>query len=164
MNLLSLTSHEYCDDCICSCSKLFSDVNDNGYPHGQKLYKRNRVEYNHTSCGAHAYKRGSGQKVRKCIKFLFLYFCQVVENNIKYFWWQSHIYLKVVSFTYFKEDRASHSNYHEARKYFEGITENLKRIVSLYPSDWNMRLYIDERGINDMTSICHNICKMKKGR
>ena len=79
MNLLSLTSHEYCDDCICSCSKLFSDVNDNGYPHGQKLYKRNGVEYNHTSCGAHAYKRGSGQKVRKCIKFLFLYFHQVVE-------------------------------------------------------------------------------------
>ena len=70
----------------------------------------------------------------------------------------------IFTFTYFKDKRVYNSDNHAARKYFEGITENLKRIVSLYPSDWNMRLYIDERGINDMTSICYDVCKMKKGR
>ena len=66
----SSTSHAYCDDCPCSCSKLFSSVNNNGNLHGQKLDKRIGVLYNHTSCGERAYERGSGQKVYGYFNFL----------------------------------------------------------------------------------------------
>ena len=70
LNIQSSTSHEDCDECLCSCSKLFSNVNDDSNLHGQKLNKRNDVKYNHTSCGLHAYKKGSGQKVRKAYEIL----------------------------------------------------------------------------------------------
>ena len=60
----SLRSRVNCDDCLCSCSKLFPNANV-GEVYGQKLSnsKESDVFYNHTSCGKSAYYRGIGQKV-----------------------------------------------------------------------------------------------------
>ena len=89
----------------------------------------------------------------------------VSENNLPVSGFQ------VVSFTYFvpsqskqgkisKEDNSSDLH---RRKYFEGIIENLKSIVSLYPSNWTMRLYIDGRPDSAILSTCKNICNIGQG-
>ena len=78
----------------------------------------------------------------------------------------------MVSFTYFVStqigkrniSKDEESNHRHHRKYFEGVVENLKRIITLYPSNWNMRLYIDGRRSSGMTeSICKNVCALEKG-
>ena len=74
----------------------------------------------------------------------------------------------MVSFTYFFSPENEHPNSinlkREGRKYFEGIIENLRRILALYPRQWNMRLYIDGSNDRDIMSICKIVCAMEKGK
>ena len=53
------------DDCMCSCSELFSNV-DKSELNGKNVdntTEGSEIPYNHTSCSKKAYSRGSGQKV-----------------------------------------------------------------------------------------------------
>ena len=80
--------------------------------------------------------------------------------------------MQVVSFTYFESTRnhndeisrnsSANAQYH-IRRYFEGIAENLKRVFTSYPKDWNMRLYINGKRKNDALSICKHVCAINSG-
>ena len=55
------------DDCMCSCSKLFENV-DKSALNGKNVdntTEGSKLPYNHTSCSKKAYTRGRGQKVIK---------------------------------------------------------------------------------------------------
>ena len=63
---------------------------------------------------------------------------------------------KVAAFTFFGDTASGH---HKAKKYFEGIKENLHLVRSLYGADWVMRLYYDlDQSDELMGRLCELAC------
>ena len=63
---------------------------------------------------------------------------------------------KVVGFSFYGD---TSSGAHQARKYFDGIEENLRLVRSQYGADWSMRLYYDlDQSEVLMDRLCELAC------
>ena len=63
---------------------------------------------------------------------------------------------KVAGFSFYGN---TSSSVHKAKKYFEGIEENLRLVKSMYGDDWSMRLYYDLAQSDElMGRLCELAC------